>query len=71
MVLPCPGYIWLSFLFSRSLRIWQPNNKKDMGNMTGAVVKDMSQELTKLLPVFCICFHFIDYLLKTTTEKPL
>lgn len=39
--------------------------------MTGAMVKDMSQDLTKLLLVFYICFHFIDYLLKTTTEKPL
>lgn len=44
--------------------------------MTGAVVKDMSQDWTKLLLVFPVCFHFIVYLLKkpqtkTATEKPL
>lgn len=63
-------YIWLSFLSWRSMHFWQPNSKKDMGNMTGAAIKDMilSQDLIKLWLVFYICFHFIIFKKKKTNK---
>lgn len=70
MVLPYSGYIWLSFLSWRSMHFWQPNNKRNMGNMTGAAVKDMilSQDLTKLLLYFISHFTLL-FILKNINNK--
>lgn len=71
MVLPYPGYVWVSFLSWTSMHFWQPDKKKDTGNVTGAVVEDMilGQDFTKLLLVFYICFPLIVYLGKKPPNK--